>query len=532
MARRSLTELGILVVIIGFHVALFTPTVGHRFVWDDVHEIEHNPVFEQPIGDGLWSTQTERTDPTLTELTELELAYDSYRPLLFVSYWVDLRLWGRGAAPLHAVNVALGALGILFAYLVARQLLQRAGDRSPVPALVTTAVFALHPLQVETIAYISARGDLLAGLFALVATYAALRGLTVTRARPAWVALAAAAFAASLLCKEAYLALPVAIAALAWVGAGDAGPGRARWWLPAVLGGIAIGYLVLRAAIVTATTGGAIGDAALGLPGVWLEYLRIAVMPLDLSTERLYRASLAPIGWIVMVLAVAAAGYRWRTRPGPLAPAHQVALAGLGWMLLLLAPSAIAVISTGVAADRYGYLPLFGLGLALGQLAHGPARLRRLILGVGIAWAALCIFVGIRQVPVWQDNRTLYTHAAVMAPASSMAHYRLAYLDVQAGNWAAAIPRLEHAVALDGRNVRALNNLGVGFMRQRDFAGAEVALARAIAANPAHFRAWFNLGVARVALGNRTDGCANIARAVELNPHYQAALAELERTCK
>lgn len=492
----------VVAAILAVYVAVFARTTGYAFVWDDVHEIARNPAFDRGLVDGLGLTQTERNDPALTELSELSLAYDSYRPLLFASQWLDVQLWGRSAGALHAMNILYGALAILLAFALARRYLPSG------PALVATAVFALHPLQVETIAYVSARGDLLAGLAALAAAYGWTRG-------GRWIAVAALGFAASLLCKEAYLGLPAALAALAW----SRGELRARLPALAVLGAVLVGYFALRAAMVTATTGGAVTEALRALPAVWLEYLRAALLPLGLSSERLHQATpaAAPVALAVIALAVVAVR-RW--------PGCRLAVAGLAWFAVLLGPSAVAVASTGVAADRYAYLPLFGLALALATAVH-----RRPVAVAAAALGALWLWLAIAQVPAWRDNRALYTHAVAREPDSSLAHYRLAYLDAQAGDWDAALPRLAHAVELDPRNLRALNNLGVGLLRTGQLAEAEPILVRALAANPVHFRAWLNLGVARIQLGRRAEGCAAISRALEINPGYQAALAEQARSC-
>jgi tetratricopeptide (TPR) repeat protein len=518
----------VLALVIAAYTALYTRALGYDFVWDDVQEIEHNAAFEGPLADGLATTQTERTDPDLTQLATIRLSYDSYRPLLFASYWMDIRLWGRRAGPLHATNLVLGVLAVLAAYAVARRLCE-----SPAFALVTAALFALHPVQIEAVAYISGRGDLLAGLFALAASYAAMRaGDAGSRTRAAgWMSASATAFAASLLCKEACLGLPVAIAAIAWA----AGALRARLWMVLMLLGVAVAYLVLRRLVVVSTTGGALGEALIGLPSIWLEYLQVAILPFDLSIERMHRASLVPVGWVVVAaVALGAAAYRTH-RQAPIPPAMRTVVAGLAWFAALSGPPAIAVVSSGVAADRYLYTPWFGLAVALASAGAAALRarpaLRRPIIAVAASWGALLIVVAWYQIPVWRDNRALYTHAVEMVPNSSSAQYRVAFLDAQTGNWADAIPRLEHAVELDPHNTRALNNLGVGYLRTRRYPDAEAALARAVEANPAHFRSWLNLGIARLEQGKRDAACTAIARALQINPAYQAARSTRAQSC-
>lgn len=505
------------------YLAMYARTASYAFVWDDVHEIANNPSFDGSLLDGLATTQTERTDPSLTQLASIELHYDSYRPLVFASLWLDVQLWGRDARAMHVTNVVLGLLAIFVAYALARRWL---GTR----ALIPTAIFALHPAQVETVAYISGRSDLLAGLLVMATAWCTLACVRAEsrRAIYGWATAGAATFAAALLSKESAAGAPVAIALLLLA----TGALRSRWWLPVLYVAVLGGYLVLRAALVTPTTTASLADAMFELPAVWLQYARIAILPLDLSTERLASTNIA-LAWTVVVIMLG--GFAVALRFASTRAAWWTSLAGFAWFACLLGPSAVAVASSGVAADRYLYAPLFGLATALTAAATELVRLRRwlssAVVAIAVVWGALLIFVAWRQVPVWRDNSTLYAHAVAMEPGSSLAHYRLGYLAARVDDWETAIPLFERAVELDPNNVRALNNLGVGLLRTQRFAPAVEALSRAVRINPALFRSWSNLGLAQLGLGKTAEGCASLARANEINPQYQPARAYRERYC-
>lgn len=510
-------------VVVGLYLALFARAVTYEYVWDDVAEIQRSELLDGPLLAGLSATQTERNDASLTELVGARLAYDSYRPLLFASYWVEVQLWGRSAAAMHATNIVLGLGAIVCVFALARRVL-----RDPLLALVATAIFALHPAQIEAVAYISGRGDLLAGVWATASALAVCRALDSSRPA-AWTALAAILFAASLFSKESCLGLPLASAALLWAHRQL----RARWWIAAALAVVAVGYLLVRRVMTVPTTSAALVDGVVAFPGVCLEYVRIVLLPFDLSTERLHDAAYVLPGWcvgiavaIALVLAARSGHEPWRA-----------ITAGIVWFVVLLAPAAVAIASSsGVVADRYLYAPLPGLSIALVALAARAARTRRwarhALVGLGIAWGVLLGIVAWQQVPVWRANQTLYAHAVAMTPESSEAHYRLAYLAAIENDWDRAIPLLERAVELDPKNVRALVNLGVGLLRTERAADAEVMFGRAVDANPAAFRAWFNLGVARIALGKRAEGCAAIDRALAINPRYELAARTRQRDCR
>jgi hypothetical protein len=509
-------ELAVLALIVALYALSLGRACSYDFVWDDVPEIANDASFDRPLGDGVRLTQTERGAPDLAGLPSLQFAADSYRPLLYATYWVDIRLWGRDAGALHRTSVVLGGLAVVMAWLLARRWLG-----GPL-ALVPTAVFALHPLQIEAVAYVSGRGDVLAGLFAMASAYAALRAAERVaagagrRGAVAWTVGAALAFALSLLAKESCLALPVAAAAVVAMRCGL----RRGWWIAAALVAVAVGYLALRAAVVSTVAHPAFGAGVVGLPGALLEYARVFALPFDLSIERQARDAYVWIGLAVAVVVIAATLWAWRPPVG-------AASAGVVWAIALIAPAAIAVRTTGVVADRYAYAPLLGAAIAV-TAACAAARAgawRRVAIAAAALWGLMIAAVSWQQVPVWRDMATLYTHAVDMEPDSASAQYRVAVLDMQAGNWDDAAARLARAIELDPRNVDALNNLGVYALRTGDAARAKDLLARAVAANPAHFRSWLNLGLAELALGDRAGGCASIARALAIDPGYAAAAA-------
>ncbi|MGB5416178.1 MAG: tetratricopeptide repeat protein, partial [Polyangiales bacterium] len=294
-----------------------------------------------------------------------------------------------------------------------------------------------------------------------------------------------------------------------------------------------VAYLTLRFAVGGVAEGGTGALALASLPGVFLRYLQIALLPFDLSTERLYDASYVLPGWLA--LGVLTAWVLTRLRGGWSQTSRSVA-SGLLWMLVLLGPSVVVVVLMGVVADRYSYLPLGGFAVALSALLTATARksnkLGPVLGAAGILWTAMCLVVTIMQVGTWKDNRTLYGHAVATAPQSSMANYRLGHSYATDGQWPEAIALFERAVALQPSNLRALNNLGVAYLNTGKFEAAAGAFERALAeSGQMHFRAWYNLGVAQMNMEEREAACASVERALQINPSYEAAVAFQRASC-
>lgn len=516
---------GLLAILLAF-AAIYGRTTDFAFVWDDVEAIRDNPIYAGPLLEGLYATQHDHLDPALRKLSGLKPAHDSYRPLLYLSYRTDVALFGISSKVMHLHNLILALLAIVTFYFVASTwLASRPG------ALLATAIFALHPLQVETVAYVSGRGDLLAGLFGLLAVALALR-FELASSRPRRTALllvSTLCLLASLLSKEAYIGLPIALAGLAFAR----GKVREQGVVIAVWVAAIAGYLALRFSVGDVAEGGSGAAALLALPGVLLRYLEIALLPFDLSTERLYEPSYVLPGWLTLgALCVwVIAGLR-RDFSQP----SRIVASGLFWMLVLLGPSVVVVIVMGVVADRYAYLPLAGFAVAASAILTAALRKgSKLRLPVGIAaiaWAAMCLATTVVQLGAWKDNRALYAHAVAAAPQSSMAHYRLGHSYAKEGHWAEAIPLFERAVELQPSNERALNNLGVAYLNTRNYGAAADAFERALEeSGQMHFRAWYNLAVARMNMGDSEAACAHVERALQINPSYEAAAAFQRARC-
>jgi hypothetical protein len=522
-------RIGLVFTLLAFF-SIYARTAEFSYVWDDVEAIRDNPIFNGPVAEGLVATQHDHLDPAFRKLSGMKPSHDSYRPLLYLSYRLDVALFGMSPRAMHLHNLLLAALSIIAFYVVASSWLA-----SSSAILVATVIFALHPLQVEAVSYISARGDLLAGLFALLAVASALRVGDESRPersgarRHAWLLVSTVCYVGSLLAKEAYVGLPLAFAGICLARGGlRAHRAILTTWLVAL-----VAYLALRFTMGGVAGGGTGATALVALPGMCLRYLQMVLVPFDLSTERLYDPAYTLLGWLALggvILGLYVARHRgWARTP-------RLVASGLWWMVVLLAPSVIVVSLLGVLADRYAYLPLAGFAVAVSTLlTAGLASTRsvRVLLGVtGIAWGAMCITATVLQVEVWRDNRALYSHAVAATPQSSMAHYRLGHTYAVTGEWDRAIPLFEHAVDLQPSNTRALNNLGVAYLNTGKYSEAADSFERALAeSGQMHFRAWYNLGVATMNMGDGDAACAHVERALQINPDYEAAVEFRRASC-
>ncbi len=423
----------------------------------------------------------------------------NWHPLTWLSHLLDVTLFGLSPAGHHATSVALHCVNAaLLLVLLAR--LTGAPGRS----LLAAALFALHPLRVESVAWIAERKDVLSGFFWLATTLAYV-AFVRARTRRRYLAVVAL-LALGLASKPTLVTLPFALLLLdAWpLGRLDlAHPSRAAAW-PLVREKLPLFALSAASSAVTLATQGAWGALRpmqhVALPArianavvALVAYLAKTAWPASLAVFYPYPAPAPPpleVGLAAAAL-LGATALAWRARR-----THPFALVGWLWFAGTLVP-VLGLVQVGAQsmADRYTYVPSIGIALIVAWAIPAPRSPRGRAAAAAAATLALAILsaVTIRQLGFWQSERRLFEHAA----------------DVTEGNWVA-----ETAIGTD-------------LERTGDAAGAIAHYRRALAFNPAAPQALHNLGNALVGRGETREGIAYLREAVRLWPRYVSALANL-----
>ncbi len=530
-------------------LAVYAGAVGGELVWDD--EIVQarqmvafrtlRDVFLPPAGLHQWSL-------------------DYYRPVVILSYLLDQALFGRGAAAgPHAMVVLFHAWNSVWVAAFARRLLLDRGERArDLGVLAAGALFAVHPVHVESVCWITGRSDTVATMFALPAAWLALAWRD--RGGAARLALAVLAYLAACLSKEIGLAVWLALPALVALAprpadGGGAAPGPLRanlraWPLHAGFAAATAVYFALRtAADVAYGQALAAGPAELArrAAGAAAYYLGGALLPLRASHfvtafPPAWATALGVALWLALLgLALAA----WRRGRG-------VPLLAWAWFAVTLAPSlAIAVrsISETPLAERYLYLPSVAPALAAGWLV----ALRPAARGVRVALAALVLVGAVATAArgrIWQDDLRLWTAAVAVAPDHSLPRHHLGMAQQRRGLHAEAVASFQEAVerATGPEKVAlARNNEARSLAELGRLGEAEQSLRAALAASPEYDTAHLNLGVLylrreavrRARTGARDAALLDAAReslatAADLDPslveaHWFLARCEEER---
>ena len=536
---------GAALVVFALAILPFLPTLRGQFLnWDDGINFVTNPGFR-----GLGWAQL-RWMATTTLLGH-------WVPLTWLSLGVNYALGGLDPWGYHAGNLLLHAANAALFYLVGRRLLSAAwGGAASEPALTLGAafaalLFAVHPLRVESVAWITERRDLLSGFFFLLAGWAYLRAAGEAAApRRGWLAASVIAFAAALLSKASTLMLPAALLLLDVYPLGR----RERGLLALVrekiaylaLAGLAavIAVVALRSGWAMTAYGevGPAGRAALMAYSITL-YPWTWLWPVGLSPMYEMPAAVSPLaGRFLLPLAA------FLIVTAALVAARRVWPAGLAaWAysaLMVLPVSGIAHAGFQMAADRYSYLS--GLGFAL--LAGGAiVRLERAVetgrLGRGLAaalLATLCVVVAVlgagawRQSRVWQDSETLWRWAVEVDPDCALCHNNLgSALATGVPSSPAAVAEAEshfrRAIALRPSLDEPYNNLAGALALEGRLDEAAAVYGEFLARRP-------NVASASAALGGLylrqrrfAEAIPPLRRGLDLNPRLDGARRDLAR---
>jgi len=526
--------LALAVALAGLASVAHLPALSAGFIWDDDDHLTQNPYVASPTGlRDIWSS----------------LAASRYYPLTLTTFWVFRQLFGLNPLPYHALNLVLHAANAVLLWLVLRRLggprfgvaatadetTRSRGSATLRGAWLAAALWAVHPVTVETVAWVTELKNIQSMFFMLAALWwwldaEAARRATIRAASPAtdlvgrearrvsrrrfWLALAA--FAAALTSKPATVTLPVILLLCAW------------WQQTPVNGRRVLPFFALAAGMSLLTiaeqhrhvlgAGGA--DWRLTFTerfivagnAVWF-YAGKLLLPLDLSFVYprwdLRTESLLPVA----ALAALAAAL-WVSRRQPWARA---ALFGGACFVVLLAPVLgffdIYYFRFSFVADHFNYLPSAAL-LALAPAAL-PLRDRRGQILAGALAVAVLAGLSWQRAAVFRTDRQLWEDTVAQNPDAGLAHNNLGAIDQRLGRPDLAIAHYAEAVRLLPDMAEPRLNLG-----QLLVARGEYDRARAILRDTRHAHAHFWLGVIAEETGDEAEAIRQYVQTLQMAPEF------------
>ncbi len=466
-----------------------------------------------------------------------------WHPMTWLSLMLDVQLFGLNAGPMHVTNVILHMMSTLLLFAA---MLRMSGAlwRSAVVA----ALFAVHPLHVESVAWIAERKDVLSTLFWMLTLCA-----YVWYARnPRWFRylLALVFFGLGLMAKSMLVTLPFTLLLLdMWplgrVNRVGSGPGPSGWrsavraWMPLVREKIPFFALAASAgvvAVVAQRAGGAVAELqAFPLAGrlanaliAYVAYLARTIWPASLVPFYPYPPSIAvwsALGALIVLAGVSFFALRMIARWPFLA-------VGWFWYLGTLLP-VIGLVQVGshAMADRYTYVPLIGLFVMIAwgvPAALGRRQDRDAVLAALSGCAIVACGVTARaQVSTWKNTYALWQHAVEVTPANYFAHNALGLELVRQGRTSEAMSHFVESARLASGSPNPHNNMGLILAGEGRLDEAIEEYKRALAIAPAYPQAHVNLGNLLARTGRAEDAIAQFRETLRLNPESIAARVNL-----
>ena len=475
------------------------------FVYDDLDQVLNNPNL------GSWAAFVARFLERPVTLTNDLLGHGgaTYRPVFWLSLFLDHRIWGLRAEGYHLTNLIVHAINGNLAFLLLRRL--------RVPVVLAGSVcllWLLLPINAEVVAWVSGRAYALCLLFILLTLILGLRLL-----QKGGVAIAGGCFftaALALLSHESGVLVAPLFLLVAY-GAGE-------WWsarslgvpLGAMLAAVAGWWGVERALhVASATRFGsvwAVGE-------FFWRYVGLIALPVRMSVER---STATPGGGLsgtaIVALATAIAFVAtcvWLRRKVP------TVSAGAAWMAICLLPfCGLLVIYQGMA-ERFAYIASLGFALAVvGACALVERQSWRVAgLSVAVCWVAWSGWRVLVRAGDWSDPVRLYRSSLEATPRSPALAYNLGFSQRNKGDLAGALAGYQRALELEPGYPHAYASIGDVYLQQGQFAEAQRAYQQSLAADPKDVKVLLNSGVAYEKAGLTAEAERTFHAAIPLAPH-------------
>lgn len=537
----------------------FGPAIHHEFVnYDDDHYVYNEP----KVLAGL-------------SLSGAEWAFthshaDNWHPLTTLSHMLDVQLYGLNASGHHLTNILLHALATVLLFLALRKLTAPSTLNAEPSTLwicgFVAALFAVHPLRVESVAWIAERKDVLSGVFFALTLFAYARYVrSQESSRRRWYVATVIVFGLGLMCKPTLVTVPFVLLLLDYwplnrmqsakdkeLGAGsterrEGSRGRSgkreAGDFSTSLGGLVVEKiplfvlsaisclvtLLVQTQAVAAIEGLPLQQRIANAAVSYVTYLWQSVYPAHLSVLYPYPLNHLPTGEIaaasLLLLMISVAVVVWRDRLPYL-------FSGWFWFLGMLVP-AIGLVQVGsqAHADRYTYLPQIGLWIivswAITELAvrwrvHGT-----LVATIGVAIILVLAALSRREMSYWQNGETLWTHAIRNTDGNYIAHNNFANWLLQRGRFDEALEESRKALAINANLEEGHVTLGNIFIRTNHPDAAVAEYQVVLQHSPDFSEVRSNLGNILLDKGQTAEAIAEYKKALETSPQHFGILSNL-----
>jgi len=506
-------------------VLVYAPVKDYPFInYDDNLYVTEVSQVQQGLG---W-------DSVVWAMTTMEAAF--WHPLTWLSHILDYQLFGLNPAAHHLTNLLFHLANVVLFFWVLHRM-----TGALWPSAMVAALFALHPLNVESVAWVAERKNVLSTLFWLLTLLAYVGYVKM----PGWQRYLGmmGIFVLGLMAKPMLVTLPCVLLLLDYWPLGRLGKDSKEFWerlpklaaekLPLFIPVAAVSVVAIeaqsQAGALSSWEGLSLGTRVANAVLSYGLYLKKMVWPMDLAVFYPHPGSSLEAGPVVLaalLLGGLSLGLWCQGRKSP------YLVVGWLWYLGTLVPvSGLIQVGGHAMADRFAYVPLMGLFIIL---VWGAAELAQ-TLHLPKAWVAvtgLCLLLALAvltrvQLSYWQSTRALFEHVLVVTSNNQVAHNALGIEFAKEKQLEKAVEHLTRALSIYPAYADAHNNLGLALSRQGRLDEGIQHYQQALAIRPDSYAAHNNLGLAVLGAGRVDEAIDHFSQALLLNPNFPKAYKNL-----
>jgi len=512
-------------LLIASTLLVYAPIQDFQFInYDDNLYVTNNPWVKQGL---TWQSAH-------WAMTTMEAAF--WHPLTWLSHMLDTQLFGLNPAGHHVTNLLLHIANVLLLFVVLQQMTGAVWRSALVAAL-----FALHPLNVESVAWVSQRKTVLSTMFWLLTLLAYVGYVR----KPGWERYLGmmGIFVLGLMAKPMLVTLPCVLLLLDYWPLGRLGKDPKEFWerLPKLAAEKLPLFIPVAAASALAIQAQAQMGAISSWQGLSLEirvanavlayglYLKKMVWPTNLAVFYPHPGSsleAGPVALAALLLVGLSLGLWWQYRRSP------YLVVGWLWYLGTLVPvSGLIQVGGHAMADRYAYVPLMGLFIILvwgtadlAQTLHLP---KAWLLGAGLCVVIVLIGTVRLQLSHWRNSFTLFQHALESTEKNHMAHSNLGIAFLDRNDLDQAIGHFHEALEIKPTHAGVHTNLSIALRRKGMLDEALEHSVRSVQINPDLAEAHNNLGISLFQKGRVEEALQEFRKALDLKPDYSTCYYNL-----
>jgi tetratricopeptide (TPR) repeat protein len=458
----------------------------------------------------------------------------NWHPLTSLSHMLDCQVYGLNAGGHHFTNVLLHTLAVVLLFLFLQQV-----TGAPWRSAFVAAVFAVHPLRVESVAWIAERKDVLSGVFFMLTLLAYARYVWGERSLFRYL-LVAFFFTLGLMAKPMLVTLPLVLLLLDYwplcrFGSHPLGnaanSARSSTFSRLVAEKIPLFFLSFLSSLLTWWAQRTFMRSTSEIPLVlraenalvsYVRYLRQLLWPADLAPFYPHPQATLPlllvIAAAILLVAISAVVLRYgRKRP--------YLITGWGWYLIMLLP-VIGLVQVGeqALADRYTYLPQIGIVLAITWTAAdataGIRQLQRFVAFTAVVVTVTLAWCACHQTRYWRNSESLWLQTLAVTENNGLAHNNLGSVWWRSGRVDDAIREYQAALKVTPESPLARNNLGSAFLKQGKVAEAIQEFQRVLSRDPQSITGRFNLAAALLRDGRTAEAVAEYEKVLAIKPDF------------